>query len=443
MSKAVKFAAGLVVLASLASHARANNWSQWRGPSLNGSAVVTGLPDKLDPKDALWTLTMPGHGSNTPIIFEDKLFISSLDSQTQKLMGICVDNKTGKIIWKKELGDGFIQNQRNNLAAPSAITDGKTVFFYYGSGDLAALDMQGNILWQRNFQTEYGQFNYNWIYGSSPLLYEGKLYVQVLHRDVPARGGRRGGAGAEAPPLADSYLLAIDPATGKNIFRHVRPNNARAESKEAYSTPIPYEANGRKEILIVGADCVTAHDPNTGAELWRFGGWNPTSHQAWRVIPPVVIIDNKIVFCTPQGTSRTIAINTGGSGEIGTTHKAWENTQVKSDVPAPLVYDNDLFVLDGDYRKGLNRLDPKTGEVKWHTPITSSAVFRASPMASDGKVYLMNEAAEVWVLSAADGKVLSNTTLETQGTARGTIVAAQGRLFVRTGSTLYCFGTKP
>lgn len=420
--------------------AQADNWLQWRGPNLNGSTVVNGLPDTLDPEKAVWKLQMPGHGSSTPIVHEGRMFLTSLDKQTQKLLGICIDNKTGQVIWKKELGDGFIQNQRNNLSAPSAITDGKTVWFYYGSGDLAALTMEGDILWKRNIQEEYGQFNYNWIYGSSPLLYGGKLYVQVLHRDVPTgRGGRRGGAGGAAPPPAESYLMAIDPATGKNIFRHIRLNSARAESKEAYSTPIPYEGHGRKEIIVVGADCVTGHDPENGAELWRLGGWNPQAVQNWRVVPSVVVVDDKIVFCTPQNASKTIAITTGGSGDISTTHKAWENAQVKSDVPAPLVYDNDLFVLDGDYRKGLNRLDPKTGQVRWHTPITSTAVFRASPMGSDGKIYVMNEDAQVWVLSASDGKILSNHNLATEGTARGTIVAAQGKIFVRTGSTLYCF----
>jgi outer membrane protein assembly factor BamB len=106
----------------------------------------------------------------------------------------------------------------------------------------------------------------------------------------------------------------------------------------------------------------------------------------------------------------------------------------------PLVYQGNLYVLDGDVRKGVACIDPKTGQTKWTAPITSRAPFRASPTGADGKIYVMNEAAEVWVLSAEDGKILSNSTLATEGTARGCIVAASGALFVRTGSTLYRFG---
>lgn len=425
----------------------AENWPQWRGPNLNGSTTETGLPDKLDPDaNALWKAVLPGHSNGTPIIWEDRVFITALDRQSQKLLAICMDNKTGKPLWQREVGEGFASNDRNNLATPSPITDGKTVWFYYGSGDLAAFDMEGKPLWSRNLVSEYGPFNINWLYGSSPLLHEGKLYVQVIHRDVSPRGGRRGGAApgsggpASALASADSYLLIIDPATGKNLARVIRPSDARAESKESYATPIPYKNNGKTEILLVGGDCVTGHDAETGKELWRFGGWNPQMQGAWRVVPSVVIADTKAIFCTPQSASRTIAITLGGSGDISTTHKAWENTQAKSDVPVPLLFQGNLYVLDGDFRKGISCLDPKTGTTKWNAPIASSSVLRVSPTGADGKIYVMNEQAEVWVLSAADGKILSNTTLATEGQARGSIVAAQGRLFVRTGNTLYCFG---
>src|SRR5205823_3327307 len=128
------------------------------------------------------------------------------------------------------IANGFMVKNIADLASPSAISDGKTVFFYFGTGDLAAFDMDGKVLWQRNLQKDHGPFNFQWIYGSSPLLYKGKLYVPVLHRDVPASQWRSANPGES---LADSYLLAIDPATGKDIWKQVRPNDARVESKES------------------------------------------------------------------------------------------------------------------------------------------------------------------------------------------------------------------
>jgi outer membrane protein assembly factor BamB len=429
--------------------ALAENWGQWRGPNLNGSSPEVNLPDKLDPNaNLVWKFDMPGHGSGTSVVWGDRIFVSCVDRQADKMLALCVDATSGKEIWRREVGEGFQSNNRNNYAGPSPLTDGKTVWFAFGSGDLVAFDMQGTQLWTKNIQKEHGQFNINWIYSSSPLLYDGKLYVQVIHRDVPVgrMAGARGGPGPrQAPagdaPRADSYLLIIDPASGKELYKQLRPTDAVAESKEAYSTPIPHEGNGRKEVILVGGDCVTGHNADDGKELWRLGGWNPQKAGFWRVVPSVVLVEDKCVFCTPQRESKIVAITLGGSGDIASS-KAWENAQVKSDVPVPAVYQGSLYVLDGDVRKGIYCLDPKTGQTKWTSPISSRAPFRASPTAADGKLYVMNEAGEVWVLSASDGKVISNTTLPTEGQARGCIVPSQGKLFVRTGSALYCFGSK-
>jgi outer membrane protein assembly factor BamB len=443
----------LLALLLCSTLAAAENWPQWRGPSFNGSSPEASLPDKLDPESNLvWKLDLPGHGSGTSVIWDDRIFVSCLDRQTQKLLALCVNARTGAEVWRREVGEGFASNNRNNLAGPSPVTDGKTVWFLYGSGDLVAFDMAGTQLWARNIQKDHGRFNIIWIYSSSPLLYDGKLYVQVIHRDVPAgRGGRgRGGRGqGDAQPpqpapqnlAADSYLLLIDPATGKDLYKQLRPTDARAESKEAYSTPTPCETDGQKQVILVGGDCVTGHDARDGKELWRLGGWNPQQQGNWRVVPSVVIVDGKAVFATPQRDSKIIAFPPSGSGDI-TASKTWENPQVKSDVPAPLVYDGKLFILDGDARKGLYHLDTSNGQVKWSAPLTSRPPFRASPTGADGKIYVMNEGAEVWVISAADGKVLSHTQLQTEGQARGCIVPSAGKLFVRTGSTLYCFGQR-
>lgn len=432
-------AMGMIGLA-LPLSAAAENWPQWRGPALNGASTETGLPDKLDPKEnVVWKFDMPGYGASTPVIWEDRLFVTSTDKQSMKLLAICLDTKTGKEMWRKAVGQGITPNARgNNTTTPSPITDGKTVWFLYGSGELAAFDMEGKPLWERNLVTEYGPFHVKWIYGSSPLLQWGKLYVQVIVRDVPPNGPPVAGA-----PPAESYLLAVDPMTGKNIFRQIRATPAIAETKESYATPIPYEAGGRKEIIIVGADCVTGHDSETGAELWRLRGWNPQNRNNFRVVATPVVLEDKLLVFTPHATGVVIAVKPGGSGDITDTHKAWTISHTRTDVPSPFIYENDLFILDGDFKKGLSRLDPKTGDVKFFTQITSAPVFRASPLAADGKVYAMNEEAQVWVLSARDGKVLSSTTLATEGTARGSIIASQGKVFVRTGSTVYCFGQKP
>ena len=405
---------------------------QWRGPHFNGSSDVRGLPDKLDTSTQMWSAKLPGPGAGTPVIAGDRIFLSVLDSQSRKLLGMCLSRKDGQVLWRKEIGNGFQQNNMNNTASPSAVTDGKLVWFYFGTGDLAAFDIDGNPKWSRNIQKDFGDFNILWIYGSSPLLYNGRLYVQVLQRDEPVHGGA-------SSPAADSYLLAIDPETGKDLWRHVRPNDARGESKESYATPLPVENNGHSEIVLVGGDCVTAHDPMTGEELWRVGGWNPQKINHWRMVAGLVAVDGLVVACVPKG-GPVFAIKDGGRGDVSTTNIAWKSNQLSSDVCIPLFYKDRLYVLNGD-RKTISCAEPSTGKVLWSGRLDANAVFRASPTGADGKIYVIDETGETWVLATDEFKIISKSSFGGERN-RASIVAVDGQIFVRAAEKLQAIGSR-
>lgn len=399
--------------------ARAADWPQWRGPNFNGYADAVGLPDKLDPAgDLLWSTRLPGSSSSSPVVAEGKVFVSTIEGASRKLLALCLNGKSGKILWQRSLGIGYADNERNNLASPSPIADGKHVWFYFGTGDLACFDADGNALWSRNIQKDYGNFSVQWIYASSPLLYDGKLYVQVLHRSE------------------DSYLLILDPMTGKELSRQQRPNDAREESKESYATPIPNQAGGATEILLIGGDAVTAHDPANGRELWRFGGWNPQKINHWRVITSLVTVDGLVIACAPKG-GPIMAIKDGGSGDITAAGCAWSTRELSSDVCVPLVMNGDLYVLEGDKRK-LLRIEPTTGHIKASVDLPGG-VFRASPTGADGKIYIINENGDTWTLDAATLKVLSKSSLDGRP-SRASIAVAEGEVIVRTADEVYAFG---
>ncbi len=418
MPRFVSALIGIVIF--LNASARAEDWPQWRGPHLNGSSEAKALPETLDKATNLqWTTNLPGVSASSPIIFGDNVFVSCIDSQSNKLLAMCLNRKDGHVTWQKEVGVGFQSNDRNNMASPSPVTDGKSVWFYYGTGDLAGFDITGKELWSRNLQKDYGNFSVQWIYASSPLLYDGKVYVQVLHRSE------------------DSYLLCVDGASGKELWRQVRPNEAVGETKESYATPILAQAEGRSEIVLIGGDAVTAHDPATGKELWRCGGWNPTKINHWRVVSSVVAADGLIIACPPKG-GKIFAIKDGGSGDVTATNVAWKSKDFSSDVCVPLYYKGNLYVLDGD-RKSIGCLDPKTGEKKWSGELGGSHVFRSSPTGADNKIYCINEAGEVWVLSADEFKVLSKTSVGARPT-RGTIAVVDGQSIVHTADKVYAFG---
>ena len=262
--------AALLTLAALAfTPAQAADWPNWRGPNYDGSAPAKNLPVTFSKTNGiLWEASMPGPSAATPIVWGDKVFVSSLDSRTKGLMAICLDRKTGKEIWREQVGIGIQQDNRSNQASPSPVTDGKRVVFFYGNGDLAAFDLAGNKLWQRNIQKDYGQFAFLWTFSTSPVLYENTLFMQVLQRDVPVNGrGRTDGPN-------ESYLLALEPATGKELWRKVRPDEAVSEAKEAFTTPLPFEHKGKKQLIIAGGDYISGHDPKNGEILWSWGTWN-------------------------------------------------------------------------------------------------------------------------------------------------------------------------
>lgn len=446
MTKFTRLCIAMAGSVLLGASARAEDWAQWRGPHFDGSSAETKLPGKLDPKENLvWSTQLPGPSAGTPAVLGDRIFVPAWDNATKKLLAMAVNRADGKVLWSKAVGEGSTSNKMNDLCSCSPIADGKNVYFYYGTSDLAAFDRDGNPLWARNLEKEEGRFNMLWLYSSSPLLYGGKLYVPVLHRDTPI--GQRGGPPAPAGERADSYLLCIDPATGKDLWKQVRPTDAVKESREAYTTPLPLPTPSGTQIVVTGGDYVTGHDAETGKELWRFGTYNQQKIDSWRTVPSACIGGGLVYFSPPKGGNKakgeTFYAVKPGAGDLP-AQLLWKSADVTTDVCTPLYYQDQLFVLNGDNpgHVYLACLDPKTGDKKWTTTLTSTKTIRTAPTGADGKIYFMNEAGDVWVVSAVDGKILSKQSLGSDSACRSAIVTAGGQVFVRTADHLYAFGEK-
>ncbi|UCD00219.1 MAG: PQQ-binding-like beta-propeller repeat protein [Phycisphaerales bacterium] len=411
----------------------ATDWPHWRGPFLNGSTDEKNLPAAWGKTENIkWVASMPGLSSATAVIAGGRVFLSSTDREGDDLLALCLDARSGKELWRRKLGTSSREVPRNNPATPSPVTDGKSVFFMYGSGDLAALDYEGNILWSRNIEAEYGNISIKYGYSSSPLLYDGRLYVLIQRRHTAYR-----------PPKSttlDAFMLAIDPKTGKNIWKQPRETDALNESLDSYSSPIVHEYAGRAEILVIGADYITANDPVTGRQFWRYGYSQQKGTRDRNISSPVA--GEGLVFgVPPRGRKGLLALKSGGEQTLADARIAWRFEGPGPDCSTPLYYRGNIYILAD--RKGgvLTCLDARTGRQKWQGELGGGAPWWASITAGDGKLYCVSEAAEAVVLLAGDDRfeVLCRIDMEDKP-VKASVAIADGHLFIRTASKLVCVG---
>jgi outer membrane protein assembly factor BamB len=411
------------------------NWPQWRGPGQDGSSSQAGLPEIKDANDALWTATLPGAGNSTPVVWDSYIFITAADKTSKTVAAIALDANSGRILWKADLGDNRTVSNLYDMTAPSPVTDGKHVWFMTGSGDLAAFTMDGKPVWQRNLAKEYGEFALCFGYSSSPLLDDGKLYIPVMQNEKP---GAYGLNKDRTEPL-DSYLLAVDALTGKTLWKHTRDTDAKDASREAYVTPYLYEWNGRKELIIPAGECVTGHDPATGAELWRW--WFTPADRKTNTqhnVPTPVARDGLIFVVRPERRP-LFAIRAGGKGLLDDAALAWTYQDNHCWIASPVLYRDRLYVLQ-EQEKAMVCIEPKTGRIVWQHDLPVKEVFQASPTAADGKIYCISMNGEIVVLAAGDEYKLISTMNLKEKFCRSAIVPAAGKLYIRAGSKLYCIG---
>ena len=251
-------------------------------------------------------------------------------------------------------------HEKHNLASPSPVSDGQRVFAWFATGQVAALDATGRVLWSKHLGSEYGPFDINWAHSSSPTVYRDTLILLCYHDRT-------------------SYLLALDTATGAVRWKVDAPAGVTS-----YSTPLVVDVGGRAEIVVNSSAGLAGHDANTGEALWRFD-------EANRFPVPMPLAHEGIIY-TSRGyrSSPFMAVRPGGRGDIANSHVVW---RVASGAPyiSSLVYYDGLIYMMGDVGV-LTVTDAKSGERVFQERI--GGVYSASPVAADGKIYLLSEDGE-------------------------------------------------
>ena len=410
----------LILMCALDAAPRAENWPQWRGPSANGVSGETSLPVKWSKtENVAWRLALPEWSGSTPIVWGDRIFLNV--AQGQDLFLWSVDRNTGQAVWKQHLGSGNRRAQKQNMSTPSPVTDGRNVWVMTGTGFLKSFDFGGKELWVRDLQRDYGRFGLNWGYGSSPLLYDDSLYVQVLH-----------GMRTDDP----SYVLRIDKMTGKTVWRVERPTKAIRESPDSYTTPALVRIGSATELVITGGDVVTGHDLTTGKELWRSDGLNPSNDSSHRIVASPLVF-GEIIYA-PSRERPLLALKAGGRGDVTTTHRVWSFDR-GPDVPTP-VTDGTYFYVVRD-NGVMFCLDARTGKTIYGPQRIRPATYSGSPVLADGKLYVTNEDGMTIVVKAGPAfEVLAENDFGEYTLSSPAV--SDGQIFIRTEAALYAIGKR-
>jgi outer membrane protein assembly factor BamB len=402
----------------------ADNWPHWRGPAMNGTSTETGLPMKWSPDENItWKLAMPGRSGSTPIIWKETIFLNIGTADGSGDLELwALDRNTGKMLWKGPIAGGNHIERKQNMSSPSPVTNGETVWVMTGVGVLKAFDFKGKELWARDIQKDYGNFGLNWGYASSPLLYGGDLYVQVLH-----------GMKTDDP----SYLLRIDGKTGKSVWRMERPTKAIRESPDSYTTPALLQYGKQTEIVITGGDVVTGHDPATGKELWRMDGLNPSNDPFKRIIASPLVVGEIII--APTRERPMLAIKAGGRGDVTGTHRLWSFDN-GPDVPTP-TSDGKLIYTVTD-RGVAYALDAQSGKIVYGPERLKTDSYSASPVLAEGKIYITSENEGLTSVYRAGPKfeLLAQNPLNDYCLSSPAI--SEGQIFIRTTGHLWAIGQR-
>ncbi len=403
------------------------DWPTWRGPGGLGVSNETGLPDRWNVEtDTVWKATIPGTSTSTPVVWGDRVFLTTQLGQSPIGRGgeaapansrvtflvLALDRLTGRELWRREIPATAglpATHMKHNLASPSPVTDGRRVVAWFSTGQVAAFDLAGNELWQRNLAADYGPFEIRWAHGSSPVLYKDQVILLCEH--------------------TSAYLIALDARTGINVWKADRQSPGRS-----YTTPLLLDRGNRTELVINAAQRIEVVDPTNGSLLWSVGQPIQTP------VSTPVYADGVLYTSRGYRSGPYMAVRldqTQGDatqGDVTDTHTLWRVATGAPYVSSLLHYKGLVFMAT---ETGVvSAIDGATGATVWKERLGGN--FSASPVAGDGKIYLANEEGEFFVLAASRTfRVISQTSLDES--IQASPVISGGRILLRSESHLYSF----
>jgi len=408
-----------ILFCALSLTALSDNWPHWRGPTYNGVSVEKGLPvEWSEGKNVAWKLELPGGSSATPIVWGKKIFLMA---QTEKQISLLCVSTAGENLWIAKVADSRAKGtNEKTLASPSPSTDGKRVYTMTGDGEVVAFDFAGKEVWRFNAQERYGRFRLGFGYHTTPVLHDRRLYLQLIHS---------GGA----------WVVAIDAASGRELWKVERPSDGTNECEHAYTSPSIWSKASDAQLITHGNDYAIGHRLIDGKELWRVAELNPKERysRTLRFVASPVVSEGLIVIPSAKGRG-VVGLKPGASGIIlpGNKSEQWRLTRGTPDVVSPLIYGREVYL--NRENGSIACLDAATGKQQYEER-AHAQTYRASPVAADGKIYVAARDGTVSVLKAGPKfEVLSKNKIADSLTASPAL--ANGHIYLRGIKALYSIG---
>jgi outer membrane protein assembly factor BamB len=441
-----------IILALPAGAAVGADWRQFRGPGALGVSPETGLPAEWSSdKNIVWKAVLPGPGTSSPITLGNRVFVTCYsgyagdkkepgDQKDLRRHVVCVDRKTGKIVWTKDFEPALPEHKYSGegayhgYAASTPTTDGQRLYVFFGKSGVYCLDLNGKQIWHASV----GKNTNGWGSGASPLLYKNLLIVNAS--------------------IESGSLVALDKMTGKEVWR-------AGKIRSAWNTPMPVaktefdewcKAGGFEpekltdrqkatlmslnalepnELIVSVEGKVLAFDPETGKELW-------SAHGVDRYVIPSVVADKGIVYAIGGGGT-SIAIRTGGRGDVTNTHVLWRQNR-GSNASSPVLHDGYLY-YSSTGGGVITCQDAATGKTMYQERLKPNAdTFYSSPVLADGKLYFPSQHHGTFVIAPGPAfKLLAHNVFEDdKSRTNASIAVSDGQIFMRTDQHLYCIGKR-
>jgi len=404
MMRTMLLGAMIVVLAGLA---RAEEWPSWRGPRGDGTSTEAGVPIRWSAGENIaWKVPIPGKGHSSPIVWGDRVFVTTCLESEKKRVLLAVDRRDGKVLWNRVVLAAPLErkNELNSYASSTPATDGRLVYVSFLESpkiQMVAYDMEGKEVWRRS----PGDFNAAHGFCSSLTLFKDMV---ILNGDQDAK----------------AFIVALDKATGEERWRVDRPNRTRS-----YCPPLVTEAGGRTQMVLAGSKCVASYDPGTGKQFWIVDG--PTE----QFVASMVYTDG--LFCMTGGypSLHILGIRPDGEGNVTGTHVAWHERKNPSYVPSPIAADKWFYVISDSGM--LSCIEARTGRYAYQQQVARHV--SSSPVSAAGNLYFLDDDGLTMVVKAGPTfEVVSKNALGEP--CRTSPAISRGRIFVRAIGNLYCIG---